>query len=326
MSNELTFCDRQMLQYWLRTKKSLRDVARWMRKDVSVLSREIKRNSDGRDKYRADIAQKLCDKRKHKQHVGKLDKYPKLKEYVEEKISLDWSPEQIAGRLLKQPPAELQGLTISHESIYYWIYEKAEKYKKLYKHLRTHRSKRYEQGKRKAGKLHIPSRISIHNRPEEVNKKTRYGDWESDTVEFNRKQKNPYLSVQYERKGQLTRIHKTPNKTAEETNNALIKTIESLPEHMFKTITFDNGSEGAKHVELRNMFGIQTYHCDPFSSWQKGGVENVNKLIRQYLPRKTNMHEVTDEQIYQIQERLNNRPRKGLNYLTPNEVINKVLH
>ena len=120
-------------------------------------------------------------------------------------------------------------------------------------------------------------------------------------------------------------MHKLANKTAEETKEALIKTAESVPREIFRTITFDNGSEGVKHTEIQEMFNIDTYFCDPFSSYQKGGVENMNKLIRQYLPRKTDMKNITDQQIYQIQERLNSRPRKGLNYQTPNEVINKVV-
>lgn len=323
MSNELNFYDRQKLQYWLRTKQSLRNISKIMRKDVSVISREIKRNSSDRDKYRADTAQRLCEKRKHIQHKGKLDKYPELRSYVEEKLLLDWSPEQIVGRLKKYPLSKLKGVDISHESIYYWVYEKSEKHKRLYKHLRTHRPKRKKNGGRKGGKVTIPSRISIHNRPKVINEKLRYGDWETDTVEFKRKKKNPFLSVQYERKSQLVRMHIMPNKTADETNNALIKTIESLPEYMFKTITFDNGSEGSKHEEIQKLFDIETYFCDPFSSWQKGGVENANKLIRQYLPRYIDMYEITDEYVYQTQERLNSRPRKGLNYLTPNEVINR---
>ncbi len=326
MSNELKYYDRQKLEYWLRTKQSLRRIAAIMCRDVSVISREIKRNSSGRTKYRADVAQRLCEKRKHEKHMGKLDKHPVLREYVEERLREDLSPEQIAGKLKKQRSKELAGLSISHESIYYWIYEKAEKYKQLHKHLRTYRKKRHKHGSRKSKKVTIPSRISIHKRPETIDEKLRYGDWESDTVEFTRRKKNPYLSVQYERKSQLVRMHKMKDKSAEETKEALIKTAESVPRELFKTITFDNGTEGVKHIDLQEMYGIETYFCDPYCSWQKGGVENMNKLIRQYLPRSTNMHEITDQNILEIQERLNNRPRKGLNYLSPNQVINKVLH
>ena len=123
MSNELTFYDRQMLQYWLRSKRSMRNIAKIMRKDISVISRETKRNSSGRNKYRADLAQRMCDKRKHQQRQGKLDKYPRLKEYIEKRLELDWRPEQISGRLKQHPLNELKGLSVSHESIYYYIYQ-----------------------------------------------------------------------------------------------------------------------------------------------------------------------------------------------------------
>lgn len=326
MSNELTYLDRQMIQYQLRTKKSLRNIARVIGIDHSILSREIRRNSSGREKYRADTAQRFMEKRKFQKHVGKMDKHPILCAFVEQKLREDWSPEQIAGVLRLTPPAELAGIYISHESIYYWIYEKAEKHKKLHTHLRTHRPKRQKIGRRKGKKMAIPKRISIHNRPTLINQKKRYGDWESDTVEFERKKENGYLSVQYERKSQLVRIHKMSNKTAEETRDALTKTAESVPQELLQSITFDNGTEGVLHTDIQDTYGVDTYFCDPYASWQKGGVENMNKLIRQYLPRKTDLNEFTDRDIYDIQEKLNNRPRKGLNYQTPNQVIHKVVH
>jgi len=325
MSNELTYYERQKLSWLLRTRQSLRAIAKVMRRDVSILSREIRRNGDTREKYRADVAQRKHEQRRHKKRRGKLEQCPALRAYVELKLREDWSPEQIAGRLRASPPKELGGSTISHESIYEWIYEKAEKHTYLYTHLRTHRQKRRKQGKRKGHNMTIPSRISIHERPHMINEKIRYGDWESDTVEFQRGRKNPYLSVQYERKSQLVRTHKLKNKSADETTNALIHTAESVPHDLFQTITFDNGTEGAGHTILRDMFEVDTYFCDPFASWQKGGVENMNKLIRQYLPRSTNMHDITDQDLLKIQERLNSRPRKSLNYLSPNEVIQKVL-
>ena len=326
MSNDLTQYEREMLQYWLRTKQSLRRIAKVMKRTHSVLSKEINKNGGGeRSKYQADVAQRRYEKRKHQQRAGKLDKHPQLKAYVEEKLLEDWSPEQIAGRLQTHPPEGLEMLCISHESIYYWIYEKSAKHKKLHTHLRTNRPKRKKYGKRKGKRVTIPSRISIHERPEGVNEKLWYGDWETDTVEFERSKKNPYLSVQYERKAQLVRLHKLADKSADETTNALIKTAESIPPHLFNTVTFDNGTEGAGHTILRDMFNVDTYFCDPYSSWQKGGVENMNKLIRQYLPRNTNMHNINDQDLLQIQERLNSRPRKGLNFQTPNEVIHKVV-
>lgn len=320
MSNDLTNYERQKLQYWLQTKMSLRAIARIMRRTHSALSKEINKNSDGdRTKYRADTAQRMFEKRRHKQRKGKLDKYPELKRTVLDGLEEGWSPDVIAGKL--KTSGEKQ--TISHESIYHYIYNKDGRFEGLYQYLRQSKPKRQKRCSRKNGKLRIPERKSIHTRPQYIDDRKRYGDWESDSVLFS-KQKT-ILSVQSERKSKLIRMHMATNKSTEETANALIRTIESLPSELFKTITFDNGTENVKHIEIKKEYAIETYFCDPFASWQKGGVENANKLIRYYLPRNTDMAKLTDRDIYNIQEKLNNRPRKCLNYLSPNEVINKVV-
>jgi len=317
MSNELTFFEREKLQYWLKTSLSLRSIAKLLLRDHSVVVREIQRNSSGRKKYRADIAQKLWEGRKIKKRKGKLDQHPELKKYVEEKLLEDWSPEQISRRLTEAK--ELKGLSISPESIYFYVYEKSDKWKQLHLYLRTNRIKRLKWGKRRKRGISIKNRVSIHSRPQVINKRKRIGDWESDTVEFKKIFGNKYLSVQFERKSQLCRINKLNNKGANETLRVLIETVKSVDRKRFKSVTFDNGSEGSRHHELRKLFGVKTYFCDSFKSWQKGGVENMNKLIRQYLPRNVDLKNVSKKQIYLIQERLNNRPRKKLKYLSPNE-------
>ena len=320
MSNEFTFYERQQLEYWLRSRMSLRDIARVMKRAHTILSREIRRNGDTRRKYRADTAQRLFEKRKHAQHKGKLDKYPELKAYVVEGLKKEWSPDVIAGKL---KTVEGHKETISHESIYHYIYNKEGRYEGWYKYLRTAQCKRQKRSSRKTCKLRIPERKSIHERPGHIDQRDRYGDWESDSVIFSNQK--TILSVQSERKSKLIRMHKAANKSAEETVNALVKTAESVPKELFRTMTFDNGTEGARHTEIKREYGVETYFCDPFASWQKGGVENANKLIRQYLPRSTDLSQLTDRDIYEIQEKLNNRPRKCLNYQSSNEVIQKVV-
>lgn len=320
MSNDLTSYERQKLQYWLQTKMSLRAIGRIMRRTHSALSKEINKNGCGdRTKYRADIAQKMFEKRRHKQRKGKLDKYPELKTIVVNGLEAGWSPDVIAGKL--KTSGEKQ--TISHESIYHYIYNKDGRFEGLYQYLQQAKPKRQKRGSRKNGNLHIPERKSIHERPTHIDDRKRYGDWESDSMIFS-KQKT-ILSVQSERKSKLIRMHKLKNKTAEETKNALVMTVESVPKGLFLSVTFDNGTEGVKHTEIKKEYGIDTYFCDPFSSWQKGGVENANKLIRYYLPRNTDLSKLTDRDIYEIQERLNNRPRKCLDYKSSNEVINEVV-
>lgn len=283
--------------------------------------REIKRNSQSDGKYSARDAQVKADRLSRKTNVRLLDNNPYLKRHVIQSIRDDQlSPEQIAGRLKTQPPPALKGITVSHESIYQWIYAEQ---KWLYKYLRRKkRPKRQKWHSRKTRiKISIPERISIHERPRVIDEKTRVGDWESDSMKFT-KQKTA-LSVQYERKSMLVRIAKVSNLGKDETYRAIVESVDSLPKYIWQSITFDNGGEAARHVELRKDYNISTYFCDSYKSWQKGGVENVNGLIRQYLPRKTNLAMITQDDIHMIQEKLNNRPRKALNYLTPNEFIQR---
>lgn len=212
------------------------------------------------------------------------------------------------------PEEKLCGLTISHEAIYQFVYE-VEPW--LYHKLRYKRPNRQKHFSRKARKFTIPDKTSIHERPEEINKREEVGHFESDT--FSCRGKKQALSVQYERAIQLVCLHKVYSFTAEETKEALAQTIESLPHDFTKSFTFDNGGEGAKHNEIKQEYHLQTYFCDSYKAWQKGGVENMNGLLRQYLPRKIDLQTIGDDQLQEIQERFNNRPRKGLNYQTPNE-------
>lgn len=316
---ELSFLERQMIEIRIRGRWSFRRIGILLDRDHTVISREVKRNTVGGARYCAIKAHTRADHRKKKKKKCILDYDEFLRVYVFEQLNLECSPEQIAGRLKKYPPSHLAGKRISYETIYKYVYAHApEWYHYLRRKKRPQRQKR--NGRKTQKNTKIPERISIHERPEIINARTRIGDFESDTVVF-KKQKD-CLSVQYERSSQLMRMHKLKNRSAEETEIALEKTIDSLPSDlMMKSITFDNGGEGAGHLNIRNKYHIGTYFCDTYSSWQKGGVENINGLIRQYLPRETILATMTDRKIFEIQERLNNRPRKKLNYLTPNEFV-----
>lgn len=324
--SRITFYEREKIELYLKMKKSHRWIGRKLCRSHTDISREINRNRGKYFPYRAIDAQRLHDARLLKKNQKKLEKlkHQKLKEYVVANLREDLSPDQIAGRLKNEPPPELTGEAISHESIYQYIYNGAGRFEYLYPHLRMGRHKRQRRiDRKKRNKINIPERVSIHLRPEEVSKKERFGDWETDSMIFS-KQKE-ILSTQYERKSMLCRLHKLPDKTAEESENAIADSIEPLPESIWRTITRDNRTENAKHLNTLNNFEVQSYFCDPYCSWQKGGDENLNKLVRQYLPKKADMSKVTDDDVYIIQERLNNRPRKSLNYLTPNEVVAKFI-
>ena len=319
----LTSVQRQWIEFFHNQGKGSREIGRLLRRNHTVISRELKRNTKPGKRYSAVTAQKLADLKARKTNKRKLDKDEELHDYVVKRLKEDWSPDEIAGRLKNNPPEALKGKTISYEAIYDYIYNGEGKWEGLYHHLRKKHRHRRKKCNRKSRKIRIPERISIHLRPCIVNERKRTGDWETDTMQF--KKQKAGLSVQYERKIMLNRIHKVRDKSAEETGRAVSETVESVPQTLFRTLTWDNGKEGVCHTGIRDCYDIETYFCDPYSSWQKGGVENTNGLIREYLPRDTDMSIITDGDIYRIQERLNDRPRKKLNYATPNEALARTI-
>ena len=320
----LTFYDRTRIEYYLHFKRlSIRKISLLIGKNHTVVSREIKRHKPQFSKYNAELAQKAANRKKRITNKRKLDKDSLLHDYVEQKLKLNWSPEQISGRLKYKSPDNLKDKYISYESIYKYIYEVDFHLWHSLRRKHYNRIKKYSRKTQK--KINIPDRISIHLRDRQIDKRIRFGDWETDLMEFSA-QKNT-LSVDIDRKSRLVRIHKLTSKSANEKLDALNQTLRDLPESLKQTITFDNGTENVKHTKLIDEHEIKTYFCDPYSSWQKGAVENTNGLLRQYFPRKTNLQKTPHKIIYEVQERLNNRPRKCLNYSTPNEIIkNEVVH
>jgi len=317
---EITLYEREQIETWLRMRKKKAWIARRLGRDCSIIKREIKRNSGAVLPYIAKEAQYYAERRRKKTNKRKLEKWQneKLKEFVEKLLNDGWSPEEIAGRLKKHSPAEVsecKDKTVSYESIYNWVYEGEGRFGGLYKKLRRKqkiRKKRFSRNKR--AKVAIKHRVGIDQRPAVVLKRKRVGDWETDSVIFSGKS---ILSVQHERKTRLCRIHKCADKTALTSEEALRDSIESLPRNFWLTITRDNGKENVLHRQTE----VPSYFCDTYCSWQKGGVENLNGLIREYFPKKSNLDKIEESYVYAIQEKLNNRARKALNYLTPNEVL-----
>jgi IS30 family transposase len=316
----LTKYEREKIEFYLKLKWGLREIGRHLKRDHTVISREIQRNSKN-GKYVAAAAQKRADFKARRTNKRKLETNEQLHDYVKQQLKSGWSPELIAGRLKEQPPPRLNGASVSHEQIYEYIYGGEGRWEGWWHYLHRARPKRRQRRSRKQqAKTLIKQRISIAERSEEINQRVRYGDWESDLALF--KKQRTALSVQYERKAMLTRMHKVQNKSAEENEQAIRQSMDTLPEYLFKSLTFDNGTENVCHTNL----GVNTFFCDPYSAWQKGGVENTIGIIRRYLPRTTDLSMISDEEIESIQETINNRPRKKLNYLTPNEVVAKELN
>lgn len=316
---EMTFFEREVIEVCLRMKQRKKSIAQKLNRDYSVIKREIKRNSGNILPYAAITAQNYADRRKKNTNKRKLEKpvNKKLAEYVEKKLEGGWSPEQIAGRLKEYPPnkiKECKDKTISYESIYDYIYNGQGRFGGLYQNLRRKQFQRKRRFSRKTRPNAIKNRISINNRENIINNRKRFGDWETDSVIFSGK---AILSVQTERKSRLCRLHKCDDKTALASEKAIRKSMASLPSKLWLSITRDNGKENVLHCKTN----IISYFCDPYKSWQKGGVENLNGLAREYFPKRSNLDIVSKKEIYFIQEKLNNRPRKCLNYSTPNEVI-----
>jgi len=309
----LTYYERQQIEHFLRIGWKAPRIAKRLNRDRTVIWREITRNHGQFFPYVASRAEYFSNRRARKTNRRKLEKDEILHDWVVKQLE-DWSPEQAAGRLRKYPPPELKGKSISHEAIYQWIYDKEpwllwdlkqQHYERKFKLARKHRSK-------------IQERVSINDRPECINGKQEVGHFESDSVVGKGKKTN--LSVQYERKIMLCRLHKI-NSTAQDTREALQQTIETLPQQFVKSITFDNGSENVEHRAIRDTYNVKTFFCEPYKAWQKGGVENLNHLIRHFFPKGTSFETVPEGEIQRVEELLNNRPRKSLNYKTPNEML-----
>ena len=316
----LTSFERQQIESYLRMKKTKAWIAKKLNRDYSIIKREIARNSGAVLPYSAQTAESLARKRSKKTNVRKLEKKgnESLRAYVREKLESGWSPEQIAGRLREHPPSEVASCinkTVSYEGIYDWIYHGEGKRLGLYTKLRRKQKARVPKLSRKKGKKSIlKDRVSIHERPAAIEERGEIGHWETDSVIFSG---TSILSVQFERKTKACRLHKCENKSALTSEEAVRDSIDSLPRHLWLSITRDNGTENALHHKTE----VPSYFCDAYCSWQKGGVENLNGLLREEFPKQMNLDTVTEREVYEVQEKLNNRPRKANQFLTPNEAL-----
>lgn len=299
----------------LREKQKYRDIGRVLQKSLSSVSDEIRRNSSGGDydphKAHEQAKRRQCDRKRR----TKLEYSAGLQQDVIEKLREDWSPEQIAGELRVQAKGKN---VISHESIYLFIYSQIGKEMKLWQHLR-HKKKpeRTYWGSRKKRDL-IPERVSIHRRLEKINDRTEFGHWEGDLVQFSTT--GMTLAVFVERMSRRTVLVLNENKGKDAMEMALHELISTVGQVNFLSITFDNGLENVCHAKVRHEYAetFTSYFCDPYCSWQKGTVENTNKLLRQYFPRYISPNQLTPQFLESIAHKLNSRPRKCLNYSTPN--------
>lgn len=320
--------ERHVLSAYLEDGLSLRAVARKLGRQPGGLCHEIRENSqDGkRTGYDPAFADLHARFRKWDANRRNPLKSREVMKYVLRKLKADWSPVQIARRICDDHPHD-PDMRVSHETVYRFISSEEGKELNIVKHLRHGKYRKPK--KNRLIPLHpkkqaIPNRVSIDERPSIVQKKKRFGDWESDSM-IGRLTRGEALTVQKERKSQYVRLKKVKDKSAAETSRAIFENLKPFPASLRRTMTFDNGRENTEHERLRISLGLATYFCDPYSSWQKGSVENVIGLIRQYIPKGTRLEDYSDEQIQTIEDKLNDRPRECLGFRTPREVLSKHL-
>ena len=322
---KLTKTERILIAQLKNKGYSNKRIARILQRSVSTIGQEIKRNSfQGKELrfYEPLHAQRKAEIRKKKAWGAKESlKNPKIYAFALARLRSGWSPEQIAGRLKLDHPND-KSWWICHETIYRFIYHPQNKNQAWWEYLRRKQKRRRQKGGRKAHRVRIPDRVSIHKRPKKVDKRKQVGHWEGDSLEG--KGHLNGLHTEYERVFNLTRIEKIKKINANETIKAQERIFKPLPRFLRRSTTLDNGSEMVKHARLKKI-GMKTFFADPYASWQRGGNENANLWIRYYFPKGTDFSKISEEEIKDVEWELNNRPRKKLKFKTPMEVFTEYL-
>ena len=278
-------------------------------RDKSVVSREIRRNCDKRSgQYRADLAQRKYDQRKA--IIPKRVRFtPTVQATVDELLGEDYSPEQIAG-YCKEQGVEC----VSHERIYQYVWADKKEGGALHSHLRRKGRRYRKRGAKKDSRGVIPGRVDIDLRPRVVEEKKRFGDLEIDTI-IGRNHQGAIVTINDRASGFLW-MKRVENRTSDAVYLAAVELLMGEKDYLH-TITGDNGKEFADHQKIAKDLGVNFYFAKPYHSWERGANENLNGLIRQYIPKKTDFSTLDDEYIDWVAERINSRPRKRLNYKKP---------
>jgi IS30 family transposase len=308
---QLTYEQRNEIYALLKADLNQTQIAKIVGVSKSTISREINRNT-GHKGYRPKQANaRALERRKNAdKHIRFNDE---IKKDVIKHLKQDWSPEQISGRLKRDnKPA------VSHETIYQFILNDQQNGGELYKHLRLGRRKRRKRIKGDDRRGQIPNRVSIDERPAIVDTKERVGDWELDTI-IGKNHKGAIVTA-VERNTKFSCMKSVPKKEAVLVTKALIEMLEPY-KNLVYTLTGDNGKEFSQHQAIAQALQADFYFAHPYSSWERGLNENTNGLIRQYFPKKTSFLKITDKQVEHVQEKLNNRPRKTLDFETPQQLF-----
>ena len=314
----LTLIEREEISRGIVAGHSIRSIAMSLGRAPSTISREIRRNG-GRRRYRANMADQTAWDRVHRPKTCKLAQNRALARIVAKKLQLEWSPRQIAGWLKCTYPDD-ESYQVSHETIYrsLFIQARGALKKELLQHLRRQRVMRRSRHHTQKTDDHgrITGTVSISERPASVEDRAVPGHWEGDLISGTR---NTHIATLVERHTRYVMLAKISGRDTETVINALIKQAHKLPRELYKSLTWDRGSEMADHKRFTLATDIDVYFCDPQSPWQRGSNENTNGLLRQYFPKGTELAQHSQAKLNAVARELNERPRKTLNYETPAE-------
>lgn len=323
----LTIKERETIQIMLWEKKSIRSIAKKLNRSPSSISREVNKNRDSLNRrfYIPRTANEKAVKNRSKCGREKRLKNKVVRDYVIKHLKLGWSPEQIANTV-----EDAVGESISYEAIYQYIYAQIHRgghgllkpnCEDLRPYLARRRKRRMKKGMRKSYRIDKGPLPSIDDRPKEVDLRLNVGHWEDDLI-VSRQSKFKLKTIN-ERFSGLVFIRKVKNGTIEESNKAVVERLSEIPKKYRKTLTMDRGSENLGYKEIEKRLDIDCFYAHAYASWERGCNENLNGLIRRYLPKKTDFKTISNNQIKRIECLLNSRPRKRLDWKTPYEVFYK---
>ena len=314
----LTESERYHIDEMLREGFLQSEIAANLGRSASTLSRELRRNR-GKRGWRPKQAHELATERLHQRGLSNVSKVAEgAWEYAKNKLTAEqWSPEQITGRRQSEGKP-----SISHETIYQRILLDKLSGGSLFANLRCKKQRKKRYGKVSSGRGCIPNRRDIDERPDVVDNRNRLGDWEGDTV-IGCHKGGAVIVTMVERKTRYAMVAKSKNKTTCSVTSCINRSMAQLAE-LVKTITLDNGKEFANHESLSSNLGCDVYFAKPYHSWERGLNENTNGLLRQYFPKKTKFDDISAEEIQIAVNKINNRPRKCLNYKTPAEEFSRL--
>ena len=320
----LSVCEREEISRGVAAGESARRVAARLGRSPSTVTRELARHG-GRRRYRAGEADTRAWVSARRPQVCKLARRPALRDLVAGKLAEDWSPEQIAGWLKAEFPLD-QTLWVSHETIYLTLFIQARGALRheLVAHLRRTRSIRRPRSAKRGncGQGQIVGAVSIRERPAEVEDRAIPGHWEGDLLAGSA---NTHIATLVERHSRFVMLVAVDGKDTRSVTSALSRHVRRLPEQLRSSLTWDRGLEMAEHARFTIATDVKVYFCDPQSPWQRGSNENTNGLLRQYLPKGTDLSRLTQPQLDTIAAKLNTRPRETLAFKTPADTLNAAL-